>query len=65
MFLLLVVIHGLCHPQRQSLYVIWFGWYTLHQIRVWWEQICLYSSHMPDRGRILHVTLRRIMTFWG
>ena len=25
-FLLLVVIHDLCHPEGQSLYVVWFGW---------------------------------------
>ena len=31
MFLLLVVIHSLCHPQGQSLYVVWFRWCALHQ----------------------------------
>ena len=62
MFLFLVVIHSLCHPQRQSLYVVSFGWYTLHLIRVRWEQVCFYSSCVPDWGRILLVTLRRVMS---
>ena len=62
MFLLQVVVHGLCHPQRQSLYVIWFGWYPLYQIRVRWEQVCFYGSHAPNQGRILLVTCRRVMS---
>ena len=61
MFLLLVVIHGLCHPQGQSFYVIWLGSWTLHQIRVCWEQIHFYSSCTSHWGGILLVTLMRVM----
>ena len=50
-FLLLVMIHGLCHLEGQSLYVVWFGWGALHRIRVRWEQICHNSSHTSHGGQ--------------
>ena len=60
-FLPLVKIHGLCHPEGQSLYVVWFGWGTFHWIRVWSKQVWLDSSHVSHRGGILLVTLMGII----
>ena len=40
MFLSLVMIHGLHHPEGQSLYVVWFGWGIFHWIGIWWKQVC-------------------------
>ena len=51
--LLLVVIHGLCHPHGQPLYVVWFRWSILNWIRIWWQQVWFYCSHVPHRCRIL------------
>ena len=42
--LLLVVIHGLRHPHREPLDVIWFRWSILNWIRVWWQQVWFYCS---------------------
>ena len=62
MFLFLKVIHGLCHSERQSLHVVQFGWGIFHWIRVWWKHICSNGSHTSHRGRILLITLMRIMS---
>ena len=62
MFLPLVMIHGLRHPEGQSLYVVWFGWGVFHWIRVWWKQVCFNSSHTSYRGGILLVTIMGIVS---
>ena len=61
-FLLLVMIHGLCHLEGQSLYAVWFEWGALHRIRVWWEQVYLNSSCASHGGRILLVTIMGVMS---
>ena len=62
MFLSLVMIHGLCHPEGQSLYVVWFGWGIFYWVRIWQKQVWFNSSHASHRSGILLVTLMRIVS---
>ena len=62
MFLSLVMIHSLRHPEGQSLYMVWFGWGIFLWIRVWWKQVCFNSSHASHRSGKLPVTFMGVMS---
>ena len=58
----LVMIHGLRHPEGQSLYVVRFRWGVFYWIRIWWEQVWFNSSRMSRQSRILLVALMRVVS---
>ena len=43
-FLFLVIIHGMRHPEGQSLYVVRFRWGIFYWVRIWWKQVWFNSS---------------------
>ena len=61
-FLLLVMIHGLCHLEGQSLYVVWFRWVLSTGSGSGGNKSASNSSRASHGGRILLVTLMGVMS---